>query len=169
MNNGELAKYLESICRGTDGIRPDIIKLAAERVREMNDIISSVYISLKVGVPEFDLRDTLDMLEPFASSNLDAFGDTVPDALNAEKITPIDYHLSVLDSHPRIKANIESLWGTSRGRKYLTGLILDDRGRDMSKVQGFSKPVLAALNALLDIHDRNKPDLRPSPTIWDSV
>lgn len=75
--------------------------------------------------------------------------------------------LDRLAQYPRVQANVLSTWGTSRGRETLTGLLVDDRDRFNSKVQGFPPEVYAALDNLLELHDLRFPQHKPKRDIWD--
>ena len=72
----------------------------------------------------------------------------------------VKYQLSLLTGFSRIKNIIESTWGSTRCRKYLYGLIIDDRpGRDKSKVKGFPPQTYAAISNLFALHDERYPHL----------
>jgi len=76
--------------------------------------------------------------------------------------------ISLLKDYPRVKAIIESTWGTEKGRHYLNGLIIDDRPfRENSKVQGFPKHIYTTLNNLLTLHDETYPKYVPETKLWD--
>lgn len=79
----------------------------------------------------------------------------------------IRYCLDCLKDYSRIKANIESMWGTNQGRKYIFGLIVDDRDRPNSKVSGFPATVIEAINILLELHDEFYPAHKPPVSVWD--
>lgn len=58
-------------------------------------------------------------------------------------------HLSIIwEQYPRIGEKISMMWGYVELQKYLSTIILDERGGRL----GFPKPVLAAL---LEIHTRH--------------
>lgn len=72
----------------------------------------------------------------------------------------VKYQLSLLTTFSRIKNTIESTWGSSKCRKYLWGLIIDDRpGRDKEKAKGFPPQVYAAITNLYSLHDERFPSL----------
>lgn len=79
----------------------------------------------------------------------------------------VKHYLSCLSDFPRVKSNIETMWGTEQGRKYIYGLIIDNRTRDNNKVQGFPNSVISAINSLLELHDEFYPKCQPPTNIWD--
>jgi hypothetical protein len=75
---------------------------------------------------------------------------SIPKAPTAPVIpTGVPPHLSIIwEQFPRIGEKISLMWGYIELQKYLSSIILDERGgRD-----GFPKPVLAAL---VEIHRRH--------------
>ena len=89
------------------------------------------------------------------------------------KLTPlvverdVKYLLSCLDKFPRVKSNVETMWGTQAGRKYIFDLVIDNRDRGIARVAGFSSDVIESISALLELHDEIFPKLKPKPGIWD--
>ena len=165
MNNEELVKTLKTTSQAISGNIPlkGLLVTSAERIKEMTEVISSAYASAK------DNNDsTLDLLERFVRINMaDLFVNTVPGELDSDKLSNVGYQISLLAKYPRVQANISTLWGTLKGRSLLSGLVVDDRDRDHSKVQGFPEPILATLTNLLELHDRFYPQFKPSQTVWD--
>jgi hypothetical protein len=171
MDNKELVKTLKTASQSVGDNMPlqVLLTMAAARIKEMTEVISNAYVSIKVGMPEFNLDDALDILEPFVKENTPgAFDDTVPGELEKARVEDVGYHISLLEKYSRVKASIESMWGTERCRKYLVGLVIDDRDRPNSKVQGFSPEVLTTLSTLLELHDKFYPQHKPKQNLWDS-
>lgn len=78
------------------------------------------------------------------------------------------YQIEIISAYPRVKANIESLWGTQKGRDYILGLAIDDRpGRENSKVKGFPPEIYETINNLMVMHDRTFPKFVPPTKPWD--
>lgn len=96
-------------------------------------------------------------------THISAFGDL-------EEKPKLDFKTEILllADYPRVKATIESTWGTNKCRQYIHGLLIDDRpGRENSKVQGFPKQVYIVLNNLISIHDEAYPQFVPKSKVWD--
>lgn len=79
----------------------------------------------------------------------------------------LTHQLNQLDEYPRVKANVASTWGTQRGRTVLVGLLVDDRDRCNSRVQGFPEHIYITLDALLELHDLRFPQYKPKDLLWD--
>ena len=100
-----------------------------------------------------------------ASDIRDLFKYSSSDKIEVTK--DINYYLALLIDYPRIKLNIEDKWGSIQCRKYIFGLIVDDRDRPSSKVSGFPSKVVDAINELLKLHDEFYPDCKPPTSVWD--
>ena len=95
--------------------------------------------------------------------------DTEPgeDASEEALLRNFSYQLNKLKEYPRVQANVASAWGTQRGREVLVGLLVDDRDRHATKVQGFPEHIVITLSALLDLHDTRFPQHKPKQQPWD--
>lgn len=107
-------------------------------------------------------------------SDVDDFQATVPqnpqDFAAVDRTTDFRYQISLLSDYPRVKASIESLWGSARCREYLFGLVIDNRpGRYNSRVKGFPPIVYEAVNNLCAIHDNAFPKHIPKYGVWDEI
>lgn len=76
-------------------------------------------------------------------------------------------YLSGLNEFPRLKNNIASVWGSIDGRKYIFGLIVDERDRYNSDVNGFPPTIVDELAWLLELHDKFYPCFKPAVNIWN--
>lgn len=83
---------------------------------------------------------------------------------NGEYITlsSVTDNLLLIREFDRIKQRIMQIWGTEECRKYMIGLVLDERDRHISQVQGFPPHIVSALLNLIDLHDCEYPDFAPS-------
>jgi len=79
----------------------------------------------------------------------------------------LKHQLKQLEQYPRVQQNIATTWGTERGRPVLVGLIVDNRDRPNSKVQGFPAEIYTVLNNLLELHDENFSQYKPRLQPWD--
>lgn len=98
-------------------------------------------------------------------THISGFGD-----IEDEVKPKLDFKTEILllVDYPRVKATIESTWGTIKCRQYIHGLLIDDRpGRQNSKVQGFPKKVYDALTNILSLHDSAYPQYVPRSKLWD--
>lgn len=93
-------------------------------------------------------------------TQISGFSDLLEDDVGSFGIdAEVKYQLSLLTNFSRIKNIIESTWGSARGRKYLHGLIIDDRpGRDKTKAKGFPAQTYAAISNLFALHDDRFPE-----------
>lgn len=110
--------------------------------------------------------------KPFVLSGEDDFETTASplpeDMMEVDSKFDFRYQISLMSDFPRVKANIESLWGTQRGRDCIVGLVVDDRpGRYNSRVKGFPPEIYTCINNLLAIHDRIFPKFIPPTHPWD--
>jgi hypothetical protein len=92
-------------------------------------------------------------------TQISGFSDLIEDDASTFGIDhDVKHQLSLLSNFTRIKENIQATWGSDRCRKYLHGLLVDDRpGRDKTKVKGFPAQTYAAISNLYAIHDERFP------------
>ncbi len=67
------------------------------------------------------------------------------------------------EKFPHIQRKLHEVWGTKKGRDYLTSLLFVDRDHRA----GFPFDVIEVIDLLIDDHDKAFPTFKPAESPWD--
>lgn len=67
------------------------------------------------------------------------------------------------EKFPHIQRKLHEVWGTKKGREYLTSLLFIDRDHR----QGFHFDIIKVIDWLIDEHDTAYPEFKPASSPWD--